>query len=292
MAQRTGATWRALSLSILLHAALVGLALAAWWQWRAEPASATLAIEAAVVDARELDGMPPPPEVRSAEPANAAPEPVPEEAAPIEPEPAPESVPEPQPDRTAELLAEQRQAELQRQVTEQRVAEELRAREERQRLEREAQAKRQAEAKRLAEEKRRAEEKRVAEAKLAREQAAALALQREREAELRRRLAAEERGSALRSSPAADQWKAQIRARIERAWIRPPSARPGVECEVAVTQVPGGEITSVTVERCTGGDDALRSSVEAAVYRASPLPLPPDPSLFERNLRLTFRPNE
>lgn len=289
MAQRTGATWRALSLSIVLHAALVGLALAAWWQWRDEPQPATMAIEAAVVDARELDGMPPPPDVRPAEPASIEPEPVPEEPVPEEavpdvPELEPE--PEPQPDRAAKLLAEQRQAELQQRANEQRLADEQRAREERQRLEREA------EAKRLAEEKRRAEEKRVAEEKLARERAAALALQREREAELRRRLAAEERGSALRSSPAADQWKAQIRARIERAWIRPPSARPGVECEVAVTQVPGGEVTSVTVESCTGGDDALRSSVETAVYRASPLPLPPDPSLFERNLRLTFRPNE
>jgi len=34
----------------------------------------------------------------------------------------------------------------------------------------------------------------------------------------------------------------------------------------------------------------LRESVEAAVYRASPLPPPPDPRLFERNLLLTFEP--
>jgi colicin import membrane protein len=186
------------------------------------------------------------------------------------------------------LLAKQREAELQRAAESERLEQARREREEKQRLEREVAAKRAAEEQRLA------AQKRLADEKLAKEKAAAedLRQQREREAELRRRLLAEERGAAARSGPAADQWKAQIRARIERAWIRPPSARPGVECEVAVTQVPGGEVTSVRVESCTGGDDALRSSVETAVYRASPLPLPPDPSLFERNLRLTFKPND
>ena len=198
-----------------------------------------------------------------------------------------------------------REAERQQQVAAERLEDERRAREAEQaqreaeakraaEVKRQAEAKRQADAKQAADDKRRAEEQRLAAEKLVRDKAAAAAArqQDEREAELRRRLAAEERGAAIRSGPAADLWKAQIRARIERAWIRPPSARLGVECDVSVTQVPGGEVTSVRVESCTGGDDALRSSVETAVYRASPLPLPPDPSLFERNLRLTFRPND
>jgi len=33
-----------------------------------------------------------------------------------------------------------------------------------------------------------------------------------------------------------------------------------------------------------------RESIEAAVYRASPLPPPPDPSLFERDLQVRFVP--
>jgi len=80
-----------------------------------------------------------------------------------------------------------------------------------------------------------------------------------------------------------------ITSRIERAWIRPASAKPGLECEVRVTQVPGGEVTGVTVGRCNG-DESVRQSIEAAVYRASPLPQPPDAALFERNLVVTFRP--
>jgi colicin import membrane protein len=48
---------------------------------------------------------------------------------------------------------------------------------------------------------------------------------------------------------------------------------------------------SVSVATCNG-DDAVRRSIEEAVRRASPLPKPPDPSLFERNLRVQFRPDE
>jgi colicin import membrane protein len=36
----------------------------------------------------------------------------------------------------------------------------------------------------------------------------------------------------------------------------------------------------------------VRQSIEAAVLRASPLPVPPDPSLFERNIEVRFKPND
>jgi colicin import membrane protein len=58
-----------------------------------------------------------------------------------------------------------------------------------------------------------------------------------------------------------------------------------------VTQVPGGEVVGVRVGECNG-DESVRASIEAAVLKASPLPEPPDPSLFERNLRLEFKPDE
>ncbi len=59
---------------------------------------------------------------------------------------------------------------------------------------------------------------------------------------------------------------------------------------VYVTQVPGGEVTQVRIEQCNG-DQAVRESIEEAVHRASPLPPPPDPALFDRNLRIDFKPN-
>jgi len=110
------------------------------------------------------------------------------------------------------------------------------------------------------------------------------------EAELQAALDEEERVASLRASGLAAEWSAAIRARIERAWIRPDSARPGLDCTVAVTQAPGGTVLRVAVRTCNG-DEAVRQSIEDAVLRASPLPAPPDPALFERELLLRFRPD-
>jgi colicin import membrane protein len=101
-------------------------------------------------------------------------------------------------------------------------------------------------------------------------------------------LAAEEHAMAARTGQLAS-WEAQIQARIQRAWLRPPSARSGIDCIVYVTQVPGGEVTNVRLGECNG-DAAVRESIQAAAYRASPLPPPPDPALFERNLEIQFKP--
>ena len=88
-----------------------------------------------------------------------------------------------------------------------------------------------------------------------------------RESELRAQLAVEERINAERGSADEVAWLALIRDRVTRAWIRPPSARAGVNCEVLVTQVPGGVVTAVRIGSCNG-DSAVRESIEAAVYRA------------------------
>jgi colicin import membrane protein len=114
--------------------------------------------------------------------------------------------------------------------------------------------------------------------------------QAQREEDLQRDLAAEEQAKKARAGPALASWQAQIAAKINRAWRRPPTARPGIECMLNVTQVPGGEVTEVSIGACNG-DQAVRESIEAAVYRASPLPPPPDPALFDRHLRIDFKPD-
>jgi colicin import membrane protein len=119
----------------------------------------------------------------------------------------------------------------------------------------------------------------------------ALSQQQARERELRERLAAEERRVALSGSASAAQWQQALRAHIERQWRRPPGAAAGLRCVVLVDQVPGGEVVSVRMGECNG-DEAVRQSIESAVYRASPLPPPPDPALFERRLELIFAPND
>jgi colicin import membrane protein len=104
-------------------------------------------------------------------------------------------------------------------------------------------------------------------------------------------LAAEENANRARASGQAASWAAAVQARIERAWIRPESARAGLDCTVLVNQVPGGEVTGARIKACNG-DEAVRQSIEAAVYRASPLPAPPDPALFERTIEVRFRPHD
>ncbi len=104
-------------------------------------------------------------------------------------------------------------------------------------------------------------------------------------------MAEEEHLNAAQTSGALAQYQALIAAKIEHVWIRPPTAHAGIRCKVEITQVPGGEVTGVHVADCNG-DDAVRQSIEAAAYRASPLPPPPDPALFDRSVGVTFTPHD
>jgi colicin import membrane protein len=292
----TRGRWRAFALSVLVHSLIVAAAVLGWFTWKHEPPPAdTLAIEANVVDERALQGIAPPPKPAPPEPQpepapDPAPIPPPEEQGPPKPDPA-EVERREEEERLAEQKRLEEQAEREKQAQEQQRldAEQKEA----ERLEAEKQAAAQAAAEKAAAEQA-AADKRAAEKKRAEEAAAARKAAEEkarlaREEELRRSLEAEERANAARNSEEANRWHAAIRSRIERAWIRP-SATAGVNCVVLVSQVPGGEVTSVRVDSCTPNDAALRESVEAAVLRASPLPTPPPGVPFERNLRLIFAP--
>jgi colicin import membrane protein len=195
--------------------------------------------------------------------------------------------------REAEQRAEQeRQVELkQRQEAEQRrVAEEQQLRErqetERKRAAAEAEKERQAEVER----KRVAEIERKQKEEAERRRAADEARQQEaRESELARQLEEEEGAMEARSSPAMAQYAAMLQQHVQRRWIRPLSTIEGLECEVRVAQTPAGVVLSATVGKCNG-DAAVKQSIETAVLRSSPLPPPPDPRMFERNLVFLFKP--
>jgi colicin import membrane protein len=244
--------WRAVLLSILIHAGIVAAIGWTWWTRRAPVrAPQQLAIEATVVVQRTAS-------------ARAAPSPAVPTPAPVQPPTPP----------AAQPLEAQRAEEQARREHEQEAAAAAAAaaqREEQETAERNAKA---------------------AEEQAAQEQAQRAARDKaKRESELRAQLAAEERVNAARASNEEVAWLALIRDRVTRAWIRPPSARAGVNCEVHVTQVPGGVVTGVQIGSCNG-DAAVRESIEAAVYRASPLPTPSNPDLFDRNLKFNFHPDE
>jgi colicin import membrane protein len=189
-------------------------------------------------------------------------------------------------------------AEQQRLVEEreqQRAAAERRAREEAQRKEEERVAAERAEQRRREEQ---AKAEREAQAKREREEAERraqqLAEQRRRqqaEADLAQQLAREAEANAARAAGQYDEYVRLLENKIRQHWNRPLSARPGLDCVVRVVQLPTGDVVSATVATCNG-DEAVRRSIERAVVDASPLPKPPNPALFERNLNVNFRPEE
>jgi colicin import membrane protein len=314
MLERTSDRWVSIALSVLLHGSLVAALVYGFWTYhKSQPPTPTLAIEATVVDARSVNGAavktPPAPEppAPAPTPAPPAPEPVEEPTGP--PEPTAEELA--QREQALKEQADKEQAQKEQAVKEQAQKEQAdkeqaEALDKQRRLDEQKQqevAQHEAEEKqRQAQQKQReAQEKadadrKAAEAKRVAEQKRAEAAQREAdakaraesEAELRNSLAAEEHANQLRSSGALASWTSQISARIHRAWLQPPSATSGLLCLLLVTQAPGGAVLSAKLESCNG-DQAVRESLVAAAYRASPLPPPPDPSMFEREVEVTFR---
>ncbi|HXY97966.1 MAG TPA: cell envelope integrity protein TolA [Steroidobacteraceae bacterium] len=271
MVQRASDRWISIALSLLLHGALLAALVYGWMMFREQRRVAPPPpIAATVVDARTLKGL----EEPAPQPAAA---PQPEDVGP--PPPTPE-------ERAAHEQAEQ----AQRQAEEQKAAEQRAAEEK-------AAAEKAAAEKAVAD---KAAAQKAAAARAAAEKAAAKAAaeraqqeeqdRREREADLKRSLAAEEHADLARNGAALATWQSMIQAKITHAWLRPPTAKAGINCILNVTQVPGGEVTQVSIGACNG-DQAVRDSIEAAVYRASPLPPPPDPALFQRNLEITFKPD-
>jgi colicin import membrane protein len=264
-------------LSILIHAAIVGVLVWGWFQYRQPTATApSLAIEATVEPTAPATPPPPSP------PANPPPQP---ETPPPPPGPTPEEQAAQQ--ARADEAARQQAQEQERAAQEKRAAVEKAEREAAEKAEAERAAAAKAEAERAAAAKTEADRKaqQLAQQRKAEQERA------QREADLRSQLASEEHVNAVQSSPAKAEYLSLITARINRAWIRPASARPGVRCSLHITQIPGGEITHVVVAGCNG-DEAVRQSVETAAYRASPLPAPSDPALFDPNIDVTFAPDE
>ncbi len=140
--------------------------------------------------------------------------------------------------------------------------------------------KRKAEAERQVEQRRRAEEKRRIEAEED-------ALQEQLTAEQQRRDSDQEK----LASAALAKFSALIKQKVQRNWLRPQTARQGMSCNVLVRLTVKGEVLLARVVE-SSGDTAYDRSVEAAVYKASPLPLPQDVTLFDyfREINFVFKP--
>lgn len=118
------------------------------------------------------------------------------------------------------------------------------------------------------------------------------------EESLQEQLAAEEKtrlatASAARAGTEIEKYRYLIEQRVSRSWNRPVGVAKGLKCEVHVRLTPGGEVLSANVVR-SSGNAIFDRSVENAVYKAAPLPLPGDPALFDnfREIRFVFDPDK
>lgn len=100
-------------------------------------------------------------------------------------------------------------------------------------------------------------------------------------------------GAQAHTQSETARFEALIRQKVERNWLRPVQSAGGLSCIVRLRISPGGEVLSAVIVRGSG-DPAFDRSVEAAVVRASPLPVPSDLSMFEhfRDLELKFKPED
>ena len=88
-----------------------------------------------------------------------------------------------------------------------------------------------------------------------------------------------------------DEYKARIKDKITRFVVLPPDVPAGAQTEFDVVLLPGGDVLAAKIKR-SSNHKAYDDAVERAIYKAQPLPLPPDPALFSkfRELNLSFRP--
>lgn len=180
-------------------------------------------------------------------------------------------------------------AERQARVEAERQAREEAERKAREEAERKAREEAERKAREEAERKARAEAERKAREEA--ERRAAAQRQAELEAQLRDAMEAEEERQGAIDRGLQARYIELIRQAVRRNWIVPPGVGEGIVCTVRVRQLRSGDVVSVLISDCPGGE-ALSRSLETAVRRASPLPPPDNPSLFEANLTLRFNTSE
>lgn len=263
MSRTPGAPFAPVGWSIALHALLAGLLFFGLTLPDREPDAVILPIDAVVVDDALLQAA----GQRRREDERAS---VAREAQEAE--------------RRREQLERQQQAEQ-----EQRAADDARLAAERQAK---SEAAAEAKLKAAADAKLKAEQAAAAKAAADRKRSAQEARERDaREAELRSRLADEETRTGAGYQSLKASWVRAIQAHVEQRWYEPPGLAQGLSCTIVVTQIPGGEVVGMRFGSCNG-NAAVRQSIETAVRNASPLPPPPEPALFEREVELVFTPRE
>lgn len=136
-----------------------------------------------------------------------------------------------------------------------------------------------------AQQKKQSEEKAKAEKALAEKE-------RQRQAEARA-LAMAEAANQARMSGEVDKYKALILNAISSKWILPDNVDSRMSSQFRIRLAPDGAVLEVNLTR-SSGDPILDRSAQTSIYKASPLPVPTDPTAFNlfRDINLTVRPEQ
>jgi len=116
--------------------------------------------------------------------------------------------------------------------------------------------------------------------------------QQRQERQLRELLAAQKADAARKATAARasalGEYIAKIQAKVRGNWILPQDLQGNPEAIFLVTQLPTGDVLDIKLLK-SSGNRAYDTAVERAILKSSALPLPSDPALFNRELKLTFR---
>lgn len=82
----------------------------------------------------------------------------------------------------------------------------------------------------------------------------------------------------------------KVRIKVRSNIVLPPNIPGNPEAIFIVRQLPSGDIVGEPRMVRSSGHRAYDEAIVRAIKKSSPLPKPDDPSLFQRELELRFRP--
>ena len=280
--------WKALTLAVLVHV-LLALALLIGMQWR-QQAPASMAVEVWRSVPNAAASQPVPVEV----PEQVAPPPPPPEPAKAEPQPAPkpEIKAEPKPSIKPDIAvkAEKNAEKNAKETPKEREREKAKAKEPAPKEPPKEVSKAKPESKPEPAKPSFDDALKREMAQLDRQKSLQSEhLRAEQESRQMSQLKADQ-ASAARASGLAS-YTGKIRGKVRGNVVLPPNLAGNPSAVFLVTQLPSGEVVAVKMVK-TSGSPAYDNAIERAILKSSPLPLPDDKADFQRELKLTFCPQE
>ena len=81
----------------------------------------------------------------------------------------------------------------------------------------------------------------------------------------------------------------KVAGKIRGNIVLPPGIQGNPEAIFVATQLPSGDVISVKIRK-SSGSKALDEAIERAILKSSPLPKPDQPELFDRELKIPYKP--